>query len=294
MSKALKISSPAKLNLYLEVLCKRPDGYHAINTIFERISLSDEIVLKETDNGHIKIKSNAKDIPKDSRNLAYKAASLLKNDLRISKGIVIEIKKRIPAGAGLGGGSSNGASVLLGLNRLWNLKLNKQKLLAYAAQLGSDAAFFISGCSFGLGNGRGEKIKPLANFRKKLWHIVAVPEVKVSTKKIYEEFDKAKISTDEKKPINVDCLDKRGIGRILFNRLEEVTFRKYPEVKKLKEGLKAQGVKNVLMSGSGGAVFGIVNSRKEGLAIAKVFKHLHKVRVFVAETIVAPMIFLEG
>ncbi len=284
MSKALKVLSPAKLNLYLEVLGKRPDGYHSLNTIFERISLSDEITVRELDNGRIRIESESKDIPKDSRNIAYKAACLLKDDLRISKGALISIKKRIPVGAGLGGGSSNAASTLIGLNRLWGLKLNKQRLSAYGAKLGSDVPFFLSGASFAFGNGRGEMIKALSPGKKKLWHIVVAPRFKVSTKKIYEELDKARIGAGRKIRINTDCLDKKKITGMLFNRLEEVTFKKYPGVKKLKENLTEQGIKNVLMSGSGGAVFGIVNSRKEARRIAGRFTRSKNIKVFIAAT----------
>jgi 4-diphosphocytidyl-2-C-methyl-D-erythritol kinase len=284
MSKALKVLSPAKLNLYLEILGKRPDGYHTLNTIFERISLFDEITVRESDNGRIKIESDAKDIPRDSRNLAYKAARLLKKDLGISKGALIRIKKRIPVGAGLGGGSSNAASTLLGLNQLWDLRLSRQKLSAYGAKLGSDVPFFLSGASFAFGNGRGEKIKPLVPIRKKFWHIVAAPRFKVSTKGIYAEFDKIQINTGKRKRIRIDFITKKKIGEMLFNRLEEVTFRKYPKVKELKESLIAQGVKNVLMSGTGGAVFGIVSSRKEGERIAARFIRSKNMKVFVAAT----------
>lgn len=290
----LKLKAPAKLNLYLEVLDKRPDGYHNIRTIFEKVSLADEIIIRQTDDSKVKIKSDSKDIPEDSRNLAYKAASLLKEDLHILKGVSLQIKKRIPVGAGLGGGSSDAASALLGLNRLWNLKLSKAKLTSYAAKLGSDVAFFLSGASFALGSGRGEKLKPWNDFKKKLWHILVVPDLEVSTQEIYREFD----SLNKIKKIafgnNLMQFSKWygilyhknnfPIDSLLFNRLEEATFRLYPQVKKLKESLRAQGVKNTLMSGSGGAVFGIVDSRKEGLRVAKKFSHFKDLRVFVVKT----------
>ena len=287
----VKVSSPAKLNLYLEVLSKRPDGYHNIRTIFERISLADEIIIRNSVDSRIVIKTASRDIPGNETNLAYKAAALLKNSLKIAKGVVIRIKKRIPVGAGLGGGSSNAASTLLGLNRLWNLKLGLKQLLKYASKLGSDVAFFIYDCPFALGQGRGERIRPLKNIKKKFWHVLAVPDFKVSTPEIYQEFD-TQINTDKKTQINTDLridngadLDKVPIKRVLFNRLEEVTFKKYPQVKKLKENLMAQGINNVLMSGSGGAVFGVVNSRKEGLGLARIFKPFRGLEVFVVKTL---------
>ena len=287
MDKAVTIASPAKVNLYLEILNKRPDGYHAIVTLFERISLSDEIILRPREDSALLILSKAKNIPLDSNNLVYKAAALLRKDLGISRGVSIEIKKRIPVGAGLGGGSSNAASTLLGLNRLWNLKLSKKKLLAYAARLGSDVAFFIEDVSFAWGSSRGEKITPCFGAHKSLWHILLTPDVSVSTKEAYQEFDRVV----NKPPLSHAALEGSGfparrlrVGKILFNHLEDVTFRKYPKVRKLKESLRAYGVRRALMSGSGGSVFGIVKSRKEGLRIAERFQHRKGLKVFVVKT----------
>lgn len=286
MDKAVTIASPAKVNLYLEILNKRPDGYHTIRTLFERISLSDEIILRQREDSALQIVSCAKNIPLDSTNLVYKAASLLKEDLGISLGVSIEIKKRIPVGAGLGGGSSNAASTLLGLNRLWHLKLSKKKLLAYAARLGSDVAFFIENVSFAWGLSRGEKITPCAGAHKSLWHILLAPDVSVSTQEVYQEFDRANKLFLPHPSVESAGLASRRVraGRILFNHLEDVTFRKYPEVRKLKESLRACGIKRALMSGSGGAVFGIVKSRKEGLRIAERFQHRKGIKVFVVKT----------
>lgn len=281
----IQLNSPAKLNLYLEVLKKRADGYHNIRTIFERVSLNDKITIKKNKSGCIRIRTTSKDIPKDSANIVYKAASLLRSDFDIREGVDIQIKKRIPVGAGLGGGSSNAASALIGLNLLWNLKLSRDKLLRYGDKLGSDVAFFLHKCSFAIGLLRGNKINILNKLKKNFWHIVVVPEVKVSTRDIYEEFDKI----DSKRlnvlsPRQLLRLDGDSVENILFNRLEEVTFKKYPIVKKIKEILEAQGVRKTLMSGSGGSVFGIVKSRKEGLRIAKSFKDSRNLKVFVVRT----------
>ena len=289
-SKSVKILSPAKLNLYLEVLNKRQDGYHNISTLFERISLSDEITIKETSANCIVIKSDSKDIPGDKRNLAYKAAALLKDGLQIKKGVVIEIKKRIPVGAGLGGGSSNAASVLLGLNKLWNLKLSQKKFFEYGSCLGSDVAFFLSGASFAIGSGRGEKIKPLAHFKKKFWHVIVVPDIMVSTRRIYRKLDnfRRKGALNKTAGISIRQLSKGqdvSLGKIIFNRLEEATFKRYPKVKELKEALLKRGVQNTAMSGSGGAVFGVVNSRKEGIKMLRSFKQDKDTVAFVVRTL---------
>lgn len=282
MPRVLKVASYAKLNLYLEILDRRPDGYHNLRTVFERISLSDSITLKETAGPGIRVISDSKDIPCDSRNLAYKAAEILKEDLGIEKGLEIRIKKMIPVGAGLGGGSSNAASVLLGLNRLWGLGLSRKRLLGYAARLGSDVSFFIYNCPYALGTSRGEKIRPLKSWKKRLWHILVVPGINAPTKEIYQEFDKGR-------GLNVKSRARLGVypnvKKILFNRLEEAAFRRYPQVAKVKEILfKENGLEGALMSGSGSAVFGLVDSRKEGLRIAKGFSRFKDWKVFVVTT----------
>lgn len=280
--------SPAKLNLYLDVLNKRPDGYHNIRTIFERISLFDKIIFRAAKGNRIRIRSDSKDMPSGRSNLVYKAARLLKKDFAILAGLDIEIKKRIPIGAGLGGASSNAAAALLGLNRLWRLNLNRRTLLDYAARLGSDVAFFLYDKSFALGSGRGERIRPIENLKKKFWHIVIVPNVKVLTKDIYQALDKPNDGQSVLRPGLTEDQLLRQVhiqpGAVSFNRLEETTFKKYPEVKKIKEHLENLRVKNVLMSGSGSAVFGIVNSRKEGLRLARFFRRSKNLKIFVVKT----------
>ena len=194
----VRVLSYAKLNLYLEILDKRPDGCHNLETIFERISLADEIVIKRAPGNSIRIETDSSDIPKGSENLVYQAAALLKKELDISAGLVIRIKKRIPVGAGLGGGSSNAASTLLGLNYLWNLGLSAEELKEYASRLGSDVAFFVYNYPLATGRARGEQIEPWSGFKKKLWHVIAVPQLNVSTARIYRDLDKSREQTGNK------------------------------------------------------------------------------------------------
>ena len=277
--KSCKLKSYAKVNLYLEVLKKRADGYHQILTLFERISLFDEINIRPRLDKKIRIFCSEPQIPKGKGNLAYRAASLLKTVSGIDKGADIRIKKRIPAAAGLAGGSSNAASVLLGLNRLWGLNLSKKRLISYAKQLGSDVPFFLANASFALGKSRGDDIKAVKGIKIKLWHILAVPKTKVSTKTIYRGLDKiadfsvtglTKAASNVK--ILIRALKESKVpmqGERLFNRLEGATFGLYPQVERLKNKMRDLGVKAVLMSGSGPAVFGIVSSRKEAEAICR-------------------------
>ena len=285
MLSKLVIQSFAKVNLFLEVLNKRPDNYHNINTLFERISLSDKITLKPRRDNLIKVSCNDKSVPLDESNLCWRAGKLLQDNFRVEKGVDIRIKKRIPVGAGLGGGSGNAAAVLIGLNNLWNLNISKPKLAKLAAKLGSDVSFFIYESPFAQGELRGEKIRILNNLKKiKLWHILIVPKIHVSTPLIYKKWDTIKPNKKQgagltKQPSNVNILTSALAKNasllkpgLLFNSLETVTLKLYPEVKRIKERFAALGLENILMSGSGPAVFAIASSRKKALALSNRLK----------------------
>ncbi len=307
----LTLNSYAKLNLYLEVLNKRKDNYHNIKTIFERIDLADKIILKSRRDKEIKVTCNVTAVPRDNTNLAWRSAKLLQDSFNINKGVDIKIIKRIPVGSGLGGGSSNAASVLLGLNKLWKLNLAQNKLAGLAGKLGCDVPFFIYNSPFALGEARGDKIKPLkALYPMRLWHILVVPNIGVSTAAIYKRWDKGLKAFKLTSPFlrqrgtikkeragltmpkyNVNILTlalKKGnfslIGDALFNSLESVTAILYPQIDAIKERLIKLGVKSVLMSGSGSAVFGIVSSRKEALSLSRQLKTDSSWQVFFAQT----------
>lgn len=290
------LHSYAKLNLYLEVLNKRADGYHNIKTLFERINLADKISLKSTQSPKIIITSNSRLIPKDKRNFAYQAAKLLKSQCGAKKGVRIHIEKNIPMGAGLAGGSSNAATVLMGLNKLWNLRLSRSKLAGIAARIGSDVPFFVYDTPFALAGGRGEKIKIVNSLKNVgLWHILVIPKFKVSTPAIYKQWDTLK---DNKKArltrpkIGVKILISRLRKRLLlssnsglYNGLEIVTADKYPELISIKNRLRGLGFKKtILMSGSGPACFSIVTSRKEAVVRVKQLKAIKSWKVFVTKT----------
>ena len=289
------VDSCAKLNLYLEVLNKRKDGYHNINTIFERIGLSDKIILKPRRDNKIKIICSSPLVPKGKTNLAYRSAKLLQDSFLVKKGVNIEIKKRIPVGAGLGGGSSNAAAVLTGLNKFWGLRLGQNKLIKLAASIGSDVPFFIYDSPFALGSGRGEKIKPLKALDSvKLWHVLAVPKIEVLTPVIYKQWDSKRnlLRGLTSPPRGVKILtsalkesDLSLIAKSLLNSLERVTSGLYPEVARIKERFICLGLKAVLMSGSGPAVFAIVPSRKEAVSLCRQLKEENKFwQVFASQT----------
>jgi 4-diphosphocytidyl-2-C-methyl-D-erythritol kinase len=283
----IKLKSPAKLNLYLRVINKRPDGYHDIETIFERIDIFDEIKLKRRKDSKIRVVCNHPDVPEDSRNLAFKAVKVLQKDFRGTGGIDIIIKKRIPVAAGLGGGSSNAASVLLGLNRLWQLKLGKNQLLDYASRIGSDVPFFVIDKSFALGKGRGEKIIPLDKIGK-FWHIVVIPPLKLYSKDIYSGLSLR--LTKSRDNVNIITYALRNsdlslLSKYIFNTLEYRVLRDYPVISKIKERLESLGVNTLLLSGSGPAVFGLIDSRKEGESLRSKLKKCKGWQVFVVRTL---------
>jgi 4-diphosphocytidyl-2-C-methyl-D-erythritol kinase len=264
---SLSLKSYAKVNLFLEVLWKRDDGYHEVESLIQEISLCDNILLEDKLRDITIICPNKKiSIPSDPENfrdnLAYKAAKLLIERFNIKKGVSITINKKIPVGAGLGGGSSNAASVLKGLNQLWNIGLENAQLQELGAEIGSDVPFFISGKT-ALVKGRGVKIHTCFTIPK-IWLVLAVPNISVSTKWAYEKLD-----MDLTKNINsanlpkVKKLQVKDIVNNLFNRLEGVVFEKYPLIKTIKEKMTAFGANGALMSGTGSAVFGIASSKDE-------------------------------
>ena len=290
------IKSFAKLNLYLQVLNKRKDNFHNLSTLFVRIGLSDTIILKKRQDSLIRIKCDSRQVPKDKTNLCFRAAELLKQELKLGYGLEIEIKKRIPVGAGLGGGSSNAASVLLGLNKYWQLNLSKVKLISLASKLGCDVPFFIHDTRFALGSQRGDKIKPLTFLEKiKPWFILVYPSVKVSTPLIYQKFDlylsgkqagrysNRSISELTRQQCNVKILLSELLKNgscidpgCLFNDLEVITSSLYPAVNRVKDALFALGLDKVMMSGSGPAVFGICNCRTQAQKLSNQLRRKHK------------------
>lgn len=292
---ALKLKSPAKLNLYLNVLGRRSDGYHEIETVLERIDLCDEVYLKTIEKG-IRVSSDNQDIPLDNKNLAYQAAELLMKELSVPNGVQIEITKRIPIASGLGGGSSNAASVLLGLNELWGLHLTKERLVEMGRLLGTDVPFFITGCKIAIGRGRGDDVIPLSSSNRR-WYLLVFPGLKVSTKTIYAELneDPKRVMTGRNLRLtkSVDrikilfCINDQleGLENFLHNSLEEVVVRRYQVVGTIKEVLKSEGLRCVSMTGSGPTVFGITHSREEAIGLKeKITQHHKDWRMVVAKT----------
>ncbi len=276
--KEVRIESPAKVNLFLEVLEKREDGYHNVETILETVDLFDDIILKETKEG-IEIESDFPSLPLGRENLAYQAASLLKERLKIKRGVQITLDKRIPLASGLGGGSSNGASVLLGLNRLWDLNLSYEEVFDLAREMGADVPFFLRK-GRALGRGRGDELQPLPQ-SPTLYFVLVSLGFEVSAKWAYENL-KGDL-TKERRSIRMilsalKSSNTEKIGNSLYNRLEEAVIPRHPQIARIKERLLELGAKGALMSGSGPSVFGIAEDDKRAEEIyGKIKKDFEKV-----------------
>jgi 4-diphosphocytidyl-2-C-methyl-D-erythritol kinase len=255
----LLVKAPAKINLSLDVLHKRPDGYHEVKMVMTTIDLADRIELTSLPTEDtIKIISQNRFVPDDHRNLAYQAAKLLKETFSIKKGVAISITKHIPVAAGLAGGSSDAAATLRGLNKLWNLGLTLDELAELGAQIGSDVSFCVYGGT-AIATGRGEKITPIPS-PPPCWVVLAKPSIGVSTAEVYRN-----LKVEEVMHPDVDAMveairrqDYFAICQLVGNVLEEVTLKMHPEVAHIKEQMKRFGADAVLMSGSGPTIFGLV------------------------------------
>ncbi|MBA4537450.1 4-(cytidine 5'-diphospho)-2-C-methyl-D-erythritol kinase [Bacillus aquiflavi] len=254
----LLMKAPAKINLSLDALYKRLDGYHEVEMVMTTIDLADRLELSSLDSNEIKVVSHNRFVPDDERNLAYQAAKLLKDRFSINKGVLISLEKIIPIAAGLAGGSSDAAAVLRGLNKLWGLGLSLDKLAELGAEIGSDVSFCVYGGT-ALAKGRGEKIIQLPP-PPTCWVILAKPFVGVSTADVYQRLNLSTIRHPNTNAL-IQALksnDYLQVCRHVENVLEDVTFKMHPEVAQIKEQMKRFGADAVLMSGSGPTVFGLV------------------------------------
>ena len=254
----LVLKSPAKINLGLKIIKKRDDGYHEIETIFQMVSLFDTLTFRSIQVG-IVLKTDRDKLPVGETNLVVKAAKLLQQETGIQKGVEIFLEKKIPVGAGLGGGSGNAAFTLMGLNNLWELHLKKKELMKLAITLGSDVPFFLSDCSSAIGKGRGEILTPFEN-RSNIHVVLVSPNIHISTGSIYKEMNLG--LTSNSKDINIlRSLMVKGriteLGSYLYNDLETVVCKRYPALTEIKKKLINSGAVGALVSGSGSSVFGI-------------------------------------
>jgi len=269
MADTLYLESPAKVNLRLEVLKKRKDGYHELKTILQKISLYDKLRFSLKKEKGIFINSTNPGLPIGKGNLIYQAVQSILKKTDYRRGVDIEIKKKIPLGAGLGGGSSNAAATLMALNQLLRLGLSRKELKGMGLGIGADVPFFLfNGAA--IGSGIGERLKKVE--LPNLWYILIYPNFEVSTKWAYQNY----ILTKRRFHINLNKLLKNpeGISRILRNDLEGVVSKRYPEIGIMKDMLYSVGALGALMTGSGPTVFGIFSEERDASEAYKRVKRM--------------------
>ena len=256
----MRIRAPAKINLSLRVVGKRRDGYHLLDTVMIPVGLYDEIEISRPKTRGRKTKGLTVTcdhplVPSGKQNLAYQAAALLLGRRAGRTPLHIHIRKNIPVGAGLGGGSSDAAATLRALNRLFHLKKSRRQLLSLAASLGADVPFFISGRP-ARARGIGDELSSLRSMRR-LWVVILYPGFSVSTGWVYRNLSFKLTKGIENTSLNFSARARKELVRSLVNDLEKVVFRHYPQVAFLKKRLVQEGAAGALMSGSGSSVFGI-------------------------------------
>jgi len=250
--------APAKINLAIDVLRKRPDGFHEVRMIMQSVALYDIISLRPVLDGRITVTSNSSAIPTDSNNIVYKTAEYLKQKYNVKAGAEIYIEKNIPVSAGLAGGSADAAATLKLLDEAWKLKLTKSEMLDIAKKLGSDVPFCMTGGT-ALAEGLGEKLTPLKPMPE-CFILLAKPDMDISTKEVYERIDKENITKRPDIDAMIKAIEKQDLAAIskeLCNVLEYVTVKKCPVISEIKEKLIEYGALGSVMSGSGPTVFGI-------------------------------------
>jgi len=267
----MKIFALAKINLGLEVIRRRDDGYHELRTLFQSLSLADELEFFPRNDDLIRLSGNKKSVSWGNDNLIYQAALALKRAKPGTYGVEIKVRKNIPPGYGLGGGSSNAAVTLLFLNQLWKLGLAPGELVEIGRQLGADVPFFFHG-GFCLGEGRGDLIQPQPEKWK--WAVLVVlPPFSLSTRWVFQQ---ARLSlTSKPKVSKINQFLKSGCLAALENELEEVVFSRFPRLREIKEALKDQKAELSLMSGSGSALYGLFATSQQaeeaGREISRLF-----------------------
>ncbi|MBI1977429.1 MAG: 4-(cytidine 5'-diphospho)-2-C-methyl-D-erythritol kinase [Candidatus Omnitrophica bacterium] len=276
---SLTILAPAKVNLILKVLGKRRDGYHELRTLFHRISLCDRLVLKKLDRSKFHLTVKGAKLGPVRENLIHRAFKLLRKIKSFQGGLEVTLEKRIPHTAGLGGGSSDAAHFLLGVNRLFKLKLGRKKLLQLGTQLGSDVPFFLYDVNQAIGRGRGEKIKVFLS-KNKFWFTLVVPPFKLSTASVYQAFSRRALTR-----ISRDATITSAFSGRLDNDLFQVSCALRSELKQLDLLFDELGVSRRLMSGSGPTMFSIHKSKREAERIARQLRHRKpKARVIICHT----------
>ena len=278
--RSYSLIAPAKINLYLQIVGDRSDGFHELVMVLQSIELADVVTVRPIGTEDIRVWCDNPDVPQDQTNLAYKAADLMVREFPdyFAKfgGVEIKIQKRIPMGAGLAGGSSNAAAVLVGLDLMWNLGLTHSDLQELGATLGSDIPFCISGGT-SLATGRGEQLDGLPDLHNIYVVLAKYRDLPISTPWAYQTYRQQFGDTYPKSASDVEARKQQSrgmmaaiaqqnlaqIGQLLHNDLERVVLPEYPQVQQLRDRFQRLGVLGTMMSGSGSTVFGLVESHAQ-------------------------------
>ncbi|MDE6961965.1 MAG: 4-(cytidine 5'-diphospho)-2-C-methyl-D-erythritol kinase [Lachnospiraceae bacterium] len=260
----IQLKALAKVNLGLDVLRRREDGYHEVKMIMQTINLYDELEIRKVKQPGIQVKTNLYYLPTNENNLVYKAAKLLADEFQIPDGICIHLQKKIPVAAGMAGGSSDGAAVLWGLNQMYGLGLSRRGLMERGVRLGADVPYCVLRGT-ALAEGIGEKLRTLPSMPK-CYLLIAKPGISVSTRAVYENLHANDLKPEQHPDVDamIDALEKKDLGLLsahMGNVLEEVTIPAHPVIREIKKCMMEAGALGALMSGSGPTVFGVFENQ---------------------------------
>lgn len=269
----MELKALGKINLGLDVLGRRENGYHDVRMVMQTLYLYDQITIEKTEKPGIELSTNLFYLPVNENNLAYRAADLLMQEFGVEEGVKITLEKHIPVAAGMAGGSSNAAAVLYGINRMFSLGLSQEELMERGVKLGADVPYCIMRGTV-LAEGIGEILTPLPAMPR-CTVLVAKPPISVSTKLVYEKLDAHKIEDHPDIDGVLEGLERQDLKKIassMGNVLERVTVEEYPVIEEIKEMMKANGALNAMMSGSGPTVFGLYSDKRMAKEAAQKIK----------------------
>ena len=283
--KQIKLKAYAKINLGLDVLRRREDGYHEVRMIMQTIRLFDRITMTKIRKNDIYLETNLSFLPTDERNLVYRAVKMMKEEFDITEGIRIELNKKIPVCAGMAGGSTDAAAALVGMNRLFQLKLSEKQLMEYGVKLGADVPYCIMRGT-ALSEGIGEKLSRVSPIPD-CYILIAKPNINVSTKFVYENLNLPALESHPDIDLLLRAIEEGDLYTLasnLGNVLETVTIERYPVIEQVKQSMLAKGGIGALMSGSGLTVFGIFDSEAKVKDAYREVRRIQSVRqVYITE-----------
>lgn len=283
--KQVKLKAYAKINLGLDVLRKREDGYHEVRMIMQTVRLFDRLTMTKIRKNHIYLETNLTFLPTDERNIVYRAVKMIKEDFGITDGLRIELDKKIPVCAGMAGGSTDAAAALVGMNKLFQLKLSEKQLMEYGVKLGADVPYCIMKGT-ALSEGIGEKLSRLSPMPD-CYILIVKPNINVSTKFVYENLNLPALESHPDIDLLIQAIEKKDLHTLasnLGNVLESVTVKRHPVIEEIKQAMVAKGALGALMSGSGPTVFGLFDSEEK---VREAYKEMRKIpaarQVFITE-----------